>query len=228
VRQPALFAAELFKKSLQRDSLTVLGQPRLATTPPGTVEIASYSRPIDSVLIAMNKESDNLSAENILKIIGAKQHGLPGRTRNGIYVENEFLSSFGIDTSACFIVDGSGVSHYSLLTVDNIMRLLVGMTRRPNPFHLIYASLPIAGVDGTLETRMIGTAAQGNVRGKTGTISGISSLSGYVTSRDGELLAFSMVMENFVQSTRYFQYAQDSICELLARFSRKQSATASR
>ncbi len=228
VRQPALFAAELLKKSLQRDSLTVLGQPRLGTTPPGTVEIASYTHPIDSVLIAMNKKSDNLSAENILKTIGAKGRGLPGRAQNGIYVENEFLSSFGIDTSACFIVDGSGVSHYNLLTVDNIIRLLVAITRRPDPFHLIYASLPIAGVDGTLETRMIGTAAQGNVRGKTGTISGISSLSGYATTRDAELLAFSMVMENFVLPTRYFQFAQDTICELLARFSRKQSASASR
>jgi PBP4 family serine-type D-alanyl-D-alanine carboxypeptidase len=192
------------------------------------VEIASYSRPIDSVLIAMNKKSDNLSAENILKTIGARHRGLPGRAQNGIYVENEFLSSFGIDTSACFIVDGSGVSHYNLLTVDNIIRLLVGITRRPDPFYLIYASLPIAGVDGTLETRMIGTTAQGNARGKTGTLSGISSLSGYVTTRDGELLAFSMVMENFVLPTRYFQFAQDTICELLARFSRKQSASASR
>jgi D-alanyl-D-alanine carboxypeptidase/D-alanyl-D-alanine-endopeptidase (penicillin-binding protein 4) len=228
VRQPALLAAELLKKSLQLDSLTVLGQARLAMAPPGTVEIASCSRPIDSVLIAMNKKSDNLSAENILKTIGAKQRGLPGGAKNGIYVENEFLSSFGIDTSACFIADGSGVSHYNLLTVDNIMRLLVGMTRRPDPFHLIYASLPIAGVDGTLENRMIGTAAQGNVRAKTGTISGTSSLSGYVTTRDGELLACSMVMEHFVLPPRYFQYAQDTICELLARFSRKQSAAASR
>ncbi len=224
---PALHTTELFKSALERDSITVLGRPRLGVTPPGTVEIASLSRPIDSVLIVMNKTSDNLSAENLLKTLGARQRGLPGNARNGIYEENIFLSSFGIDTTACLIVDGSGVSHYNLLTVDDIVRLLVGIARKPNPFHVIYVSLPIAGVDGTLESRMIGTAAQGNVRAKTGTISGVSSLSGYVTTRDGELLAFSMVMENFVLPTRSYQFAQDKICGILARFSRTQTVSAS-
>jgi D-alanyl-D-alanine carboxypeptidase/D-alanyl-D-alanine-endopeptidase (penicillin-binding protein 4) len=176
----------------------------------------------------MNKTSDNLSAENLLKTLGARQKALPGNSQNGVYVENAFLSSFGIDTTSCSIVDGSGVSHYNLLTVDDIVRLLVGIARKPDPFHMIYVSLPIAGIDGTLESRMIGTAAQGNVRAKTGTINGVSSLSGYVTTRDGELLAFSMVMENFVLPTRFYQRAQDRICETLARFSRTRDVSASR
>jgi serine-type D-Ala-D-Ala carboxypeptidase/endopeptidase (penicillin-binding protein 4) len=227
VWQPALYAAELFKESLQRDSVAVLGQIRLGMSPPNAGELASHLWPIDSVLIAMNKNSDNLSAENLLKTVGARQRGIPGTAQNGIYVENEFLSSFGIDTSASSIVDGSGVSHYNLLTVDDVIRLLSGIARRPNPFHVIYESLPIAGVDGTLESRMLGTSAQGDVRGKTGTISGVSSMSGYVTTRDGELLAFSMMMENFVIPTRYYQRAQDRICQLLARFSRKQTVSVS-
>jgi serine-type D-Ala-D-Ala carboxypeptidase/endopeptidase (penicillin-binding protein 4) len=228
VWQPALYTAELFRESLQRDSIAVLGYTRLGTTPLHAVELANHGWPIDSVLITMNKFSDNLSAENLLKTIGARQRGLPGTARNGIYAENEFLSSFGIDTSACSIVDGSGVSHYNLLTVDDITRLLAGIAKRPDPFHVIYASLPVAGIDGTLESRMIGTAAQGTVRAKTGTISGVSAMSGYVTTSDGELLAFSMVMENFVTPTRYYQGAQDRICGLLARFSRKRPASASR
>jgi D-alanyl-D-alanine carboxypeptidase/D-alanyl-D-alanine-endopeptidase (penicillin-binding protein 4) len=227
VWQPALYAAELFKESLQRDSVTVLGQIRLGMSPTNAGELTSHLWPIDSVLIAMNKNSDNLSAENLLKAVGARQRGIPGTAQNGIYVENEFLSSFGIDTSASSIVDGSGVSHYNLLTVDDIIRLLAGIAKRPNPFHVIYESLPIAGVDGTLESRMIGTTAQGTVRAKTGTISGVSAMSGYVTTRDGELLAFSMVMENFVMATRYYQRAQDRICQLLARFSRKQTVSVS-
>lgn len=228
VWQPALFTAELFKESLQRDSIVVLGNARLGFAPPSATQLAEHWWSIDSVLIRMNKVSDNLSAENILKTIGATRRGLPGTAQNGIYVENEFLSSLGIDTTKCSLVDGSGVSHYNLLTVDDILRLLVGIARRPDPFHLIYLSLPIAGVDGTLEFRMKGTLAQGNVRGKTGTINGVSSSSGYLTTRDGELLAFSMMMENFIIPTRYVQFAQDRICELLAGFSRSQPISDSR
>ena len=228
VWRPALFAAELLKESLLRDSIVVSGAARLGTASPRAVELACRWRPIDSVLFTMNKISDNLSAENLLKTIGALQRVIPGSAQNGIYVENEFLKSFGIDTSACSIVDGSGVSHYNLVTVDQIMQVLIGMARRPNPFHLIYTSLPIAGVDGTLQSRMVGTSAQGNVRGKTGTINGVSSLSGYVTTHDGEILAFSMVMENFILPVRSYQLVQDRICELLARFSRKLPLSASR
>ncbi len=228
VWQPALFATELFKESLQRDSIVVLGEARLGSAPPNAVQLGEHLWPIDSVLTRMNKISDNLSAENLLRTIGATRRGLPGSAQNGIYVENEFLSSFGIDTTTCSQVDGSGVSHYSLLTVNDIMRLLLGIARRPDPFHVIYASLPIAGVDGTLEHRMKGTLAQANVRAKTGTISGVSTLSGYVTTRDGELLAFSMMMENFTIPTRNFHRAQDSICELLARFSRTRAVSTSR
>ena len=228
VWQPSMYAAELLKESLRRDSVTVTGGIRIGIVPSGSKEVAHHVRPIDSVIVTMNKISDNLSAENLLKTVGASQRGIPGNAQNGIYVENGFLSSFGIDTSACSIVDGSGVSHYNLISVDDIIRLLVGIARRPNPFRLIYTSMPIAGVDGTLENRMIDAPARGNVRGKTGTINGVSALSGYVTTRDGELLAYSMMMENFVLPTRNYQRAQDTICEILARFSRSQLTSLSR
>ena len=226
VWQPALFAAQLFKEALVRDSILVLGKAVLGITPSETHELAEHQWPIDSVLIHMNKVSDNLSAENLLKTLGAVRRGPPGSAQNGLYVENEFLASLGIDTTTFSVVDGSGVSHYDLLSVDNIIHLLAAIARRPDPFRLIYQSLPIAGVDGTLESRMVGTLAEGNVRAKTGTINGVSSLSGYVRTRDGELLAFSMMMENFILPTRYFRLAQDRICELLAQFSRKPVAVA--
>lgn len=220
IREPARFAAELFQKAMERDSIVIAGNIRLGTTPAYAGRLAEIARPIDSVLVFMNKNSDNLSAENLLKIVGAVRRGVPGSTQNGLYVENEFSSTLGIDTTAWSPVDGSGVSHYNLVTVNDIVRLLAGIARRPHPFHVIYASLPIAGVDGTLATRMRGTAAQGNVRGKSGTINGVSSLSGYVATRDGELLAFSIVMENFVGPLRFFQLAQDRICERLAGLGR--------
>jgi D-alanyl-D-alanine carboxypeptidase/D-alanyl-D-alanine-endopeptidase (penicillin-binding protein 4) len=228
VWRPELFAAQILKESLQRNGIYVFGQPRFGITPETARKVWEKDWPLESVILAMNKVSDNLSAENLLKTIGAQERGLPGSARNGIYVVNSFLASCGLDTTGHSIADGSGVSHYNLVTGDEVLRLLTVVARSPEIFPVLYASLPIAGVDGTLENRMIGTAAAGNLRAKTGTLSGVSSLSGYVTTRDGELLVFSMMMQNFVIPTRYYHSAQDRIGALLAQFSRKSSAAASR
>ena len=118
------------------------------------------------------------------------------------------------------MADGSGLSFYDLLTTGMIIQLLEGMTRQEDIFPLFCQSLPIAGVDGTLRNRMKRTPAEGNLRAKTGTISGVSSLSGYVQTLDGEMIVFAMTMQNFIYPTRLYQRAQDKIGALLAGFSR--------
>ena len=228
VWKPELYAAQLLKESLQRNGIAVYGQPAVGVTPVTAQPLCERDRPLDSVVVEMNKISDNLSAENILKTLGAQKRGLPGTAENGISVVNGFLSTLGIDTTAHWIADGSGVSHYTLVTVDEIVKLLAAVKKDPEIFPVFYGSLPIAGVDGTLQHRMIGTDAADNLRGKTGTLSGVSSLSGYVNTRDGETLAFSVQMQNFVAPTRFFQLDQDRIGELLARFSRKRAVAESR
>jgi D-alanyl-D-alanine carboxypeptidase/D-alanyl-D-alanine-endopeptidase (penicillin-binding protein 4) len=171
--------------------------------------------------VNLNKVSDNLSAENTLKTLAAIKRGVPGTAVSGIYVVNEFLATLGIDTTGYLMVDGSGVSHYNLLTTEMLIQLLRGMYNRHDLFSLFYESLPIAGVDGTLRGRMKAMAAEGNVRAKTGTISGVSSLSGYVKSRENEMLAFSIMMQNFIKPNQLYREAQDRIANLLARFSRR-------
>jgi D-alanyl-D-alanine carboxypeptidase/D-alanyl-D-alanine-endopeptidase (penicillin-binding protein 4) len=132
----------------------------------------------------------------------------------------DFLSRVGIDTAKILNVDGSGLSYYNLLTAKAITQLLESMTHQREIFPLFYASLPIAGVDGTLRNRMKGTPAEGNVRAKTGSLSSVSSLSGYATTADGERLAFSILMQNFIYPMKLYQQAQDRIAVLLASFSR--------
>jgi len=148
------------------------------------------------------------------------KRGTPASAQGGIYVINEFLNSLGIDTTRYHIADGSGVSSYNLLTAEMIAQLLGSMAKRDSIFPLFYESLPIAGIDGTLQQRMKGTPAEGNLRAKTGTISAVSSLSGYVRTLDDEQLVFSMFMQNFIYPTRLYQQAQDKIGALLASFSR--------
>ncbi|MCX6135438.1 MAG: D-alanyl-D-alanine carboxypeptidase/D-alanyl-D-alanine-endopeptidase [Ignavibacteriales bacterium] len=220
VWKPELYAATLFTEALQRKGIQVGKAPSAGTAPTTSTEIAALSHGIDSTIVNMNKVSDNLSAEMLLKTLGTTSGGTPGSAQGGAYVAHRFLSSLGIDTATFNIADGSGLSYHDLLTAEMLCQLLEGMSLQKELFPLFRASLPIAGVDGTLRNRMKKTPAEGNLRAKTGTISGVSSLSGYVQTLDGEVLAFSMTMQNFIFPTRLYQRAQDRIGALLAGFSR--------
>ena len=220
VWKPELYAARLLTEALWRDSVLIETEPVISVTPATARELAVHYQGLDSMVVNLNKSSDNLSAELTLKTLCAVRRGIPASVEGGVYLINEFLDSLGIDTTKYFIADGSGLSFHNLLTAEMITQLLTAMTDRADIFPLFYESLPIAGVDGTIRSRMKGTLAEGNLRAKTGTISGVSSLSGYVTTLDGERLVFSMSMQNFIYPTRLYQQAQDSIGALLAGFSR--------
>lgn len=220
VWKPELYTTTLFQEALQQRGVTVEKEPSIGLAPPNARQIATHSRNLDSAIINLNKTSDNLTAEMILKTLGAVTSGTPGSAQAGIYAVLQFLTSFGIDTTKFHIADGSGVSSYNLLTAEMIVQLLEGVSHQKAVFPTYYASLPVAGVDGTLGDRMKRTPAEGNLRAKTGTISGVSSLSGFVHTLDGEMLAFSMSMQNFIYPTRLYRAAQDSIGALLAGFSR--------
>ncbi len=223
VWKPELYAATLLKEALVRQGVAVHGTVRSASTPEGTHELVVHRRGLDSMVVNLNKISDNLAAENTLKTIGAERRGAPGSALSGLYEMRAFLSTIGIDTTRFQIVDGSGLSYYNLLSADMLVQLLRAMAQRPEWFPLYYASLPIAGVDGTLRTRMRGTLAENNLRAKTGSIGGVSTLSGYVTTRDGERLVFSILMQNFIGGNRAYRDAQDRIGALLASFSHRRA-----
>jgi PBP4 family serine-type D-alanyl-D-alanine carboxypeptidase len=219
VWKPELYTATLFTEALQRNGISVAKAPAQGQVPARGREIAVHFQRIDSTIVNMNKVSDNLTAEMLLKILDAVSNSVPGRFEGGIFVINQFLSTMGIDTMKYRIADGSGLSYYNLITAEMIVQLLEGMQHQTDVFPLFYESLPIAGVDGTIHNRMKKTPAEGNLRAKTGTISGVSSLSGYVQTLDGERLIFSMSMQNFIYPTRFYQRAQDKIGAILAGFS---------
>jgi D-alanyl-D-alanine carboxypeptidase/D-alanyl-D-alanine-endopeptidase (penicillin-binding protein 4) len=220
VLNPEIYFLTLAKEELRRQGIELDGAITVDSLPSNAALLAAHAQPMDSMIVFLNKVSDNLSAENLLKIIGAEEYGIPGTTQHGISTVKRILREFGIDSTKFLMVDGSGVSHYDLLTPEIYIKLLTGMYHEKNLFDLYYASLPIAGVDGTLSDRMSGTPAQNNVHAKTGSISGVSTLSGYVHTADNELLAFSIMMQNFIGSDSLYHAAQDSIAATMASFHR--------
>jgi len=193
----------------------------LDTVPRGAPEIARRSHRLDSVLTYMNTVSDNLSAENVLKTIAAERIGIPGSAAGGAEIVRRFLAETGIDTSRIVIADGSGVSRYNLTSASAITTLLASMKRRTDLFRSWYQTLPAAGVSGTISGRMRGTPAEGNLRAKTGTLEGVSSLSGYVTTAEGEELAFSILMQQYPARAREYRRVQDRIGAFLAGLKRR-------
>ena len=219
---PELYAGQLLKERLALAGISVTGGVARGRLPAGAREHIWHVWGMDSMVINLNKVSDNLSAEMVLKTSAAALDSPPGSSRSGVWAVNRFLASCGIDTTNHAMVDGSGLSHYNLLRVNLLVDLLTAMYANTDVFPLYYTSLPIGGVDGTLERRMLGTLAEGNVHAKTGSISGVSSLSGYVTTRDGEMLIFGMTMQDFILPSRAYRDAQDKICGILAEFRRRE------
>jgi D-alanyl-D-alanine carboxypeptidase/D-alanyl-D-alanine-endopeptidase (penicillin-binding protein 4) len=172
------------------------------------------SPPLRDVLPALQKPSQNQIAEVLLKTLGAERAGV-GSADSGRRVIESQLVAWGADPEGFAVRDGSGLSRHDYVSPETIVRVLDAMRRDPS-FAVFYDALPVAGVDGTIAGRMRGTPAQGNVHAKTGFVDKARSLSGYVTSADGELLIFSLLCNNWTTPVRAVERVQDEIAVRLA------------
>jgi D-alanyl-D-alanine carboxypeptidase/D-alanyl-D-alanine-endopeptidase (penicillin-binding protein 4) len=167
----------------------------------------------------MMKDSQNLYAETLLKTIGIR-NGV-GTAAAGREAVVAMLQKWGVGAGDVVVADGSGLSRYNLVTPHALVRILASVhqdARQREPF---MASLPIAGRDGTLASRMRGTHAEGNARAKTGSLSNARALSGYVQTADGEPLVFSLLANNFGVSADIIDRTMDAIVVRLAEFARR-------
>jgi D-alanyl-D-alanine carboxypeptidase/D-alanyl-D-alanine-endopeptidase (penicillin-binding protein 4) len=167
------------------------------------------------------KVSQNLYAETLLKAIGASRGGL-GTTEGGRAATRALFSSWGIDEGSYIQMDGSGLSRYDFVTPDVLVTILAHLYADPRHRDAFMASLPVAGKDGTVSSRLKKTRAEGNAALKTGTIANVRSLSGYVRTRDGEVLAFSILANNFAIPAATVNWITDLAVETLANFTRHQ------
>lgn len=172
------------------------------------------SPPLRDVMPAFEKPSQNQVAEILLKTLGLER-GTGGTAYAGRKVVEAQLLAWGAQPDGFAVRDGSGLSRHDFVTPETIIRVLDAM-RRDTAFTVFYDALPIAGVDGTIGGRMKGTAAAGNVHAKTGFIDKARSLSGYVTTADGQMLLFSMLCNNWTASVRAVEQVQDRVAAMLA------------
>ena len=173
------------------------------------------SAPLKEILPAIMKPSQNQIAEVFLRTLGLERAGV-GTADSGRRVVERQFAAWKIPPDAFVVRDGSGLSRSDLISPEAIVSILEVMRHSPN-FQVFYDALPIAGVDGTIRTRMRDTPAQGNLHAKTGTLSMVRSLSGYVRTADGRLLEFSMLCNNWTTPQASVDRVQDAIGSALAR-----------
>lgn len=217
VEDPARYAATVFAEILEDKGVRVAGG--IATSsdplPVGARVLAAHdSAPLGEILKGINKPSQNLRTEMLLRLLGARVKGT-GTVEAGHGAVLDFLRRVGVSPQAWSLQDGSGLSRSDLVSPHEMVSLLAAMDRHRYGA-AFKESLPIAGVDGTLEHRMRGTTAQGRVVAKTGTIRHVNALDGYAATRAGERLAFAIVVNHYTGDAKEATGAIDQIVNILA------------
>ncbi len=195
VTDPTAFTAGAVAAELGRQGIVLKGGIRRAATPPEAKLLArNLSPPLSEVVRGLNKFSNNFVAEQVLKTMGAEAHGAPGTAEKGLRVVRDFLISIGVSAEEIALADGSGLSRMNRASARSLATLLEAAH---NDFRLrpeFMASLAVFGVDGTVQKRRRRGVDSRRVRVKTGVLNGVRAFSGYAAARNGEILAFSVLM----------------------------------
>jgi D-alanyl-D-alanine carboxypeptidase/D-alanyl-D-alanine-endopeptidase (penicillin-binding protein 4) len=228
VADPTLYFTHAFVLAMIERGIAVRGlpvalpEPRNILAPiPRTVLVESQSPPLRAIATTMMKVSQNLYAETLLKAVGAVKSGGTGSADAGVAAAREIFTGWSILPGTYVQADGSGLSRYDFVTADMIATLLERMHKDPRHHDAFVATLPIAGKDGTISTRMRNTRAEGNALAKTGSISNVRALSGYVKTRDGDTLVFSILANSFTIPSATVNWIADLAVERLANFTRR-------
>lgn len=222
VDDPARYAAAALGEALARRGIFIRGRPRAghASTPgmdtPPAVELGYRLSPaLVEILRVVNKESQNLHAELVLRAV-ARVCGGSGTRGAALEQMRRFLEEVGLPAGVCRLEDGSGLSRRNLVTPRALTQLLVFMYN--GPYRDIWTGLlPVGGEDGTLQDRFRGIPEGRNIRAKTGTLATSSALSGYAETPSGRVLAFSILVNNHAADTSEVRRLIDRISIVIAQ-----------
>lgn len=220
VFDPTELAISVFEQALKDEGIKLIGNGSVkkgVTPDNATVLTSKESMPLHEILVVFMKLSNNGHGELFTKEMGQVVHG-EGSWSKGLQVITSVIGDYGANTDTINLRDGSGMSHQTHIPAEEISQILYGI-QDASWFPYLEESLPVAGIDerfvgGTLRYRMLDESTKGNVKAKTGSLTGVSTLSGYVTAADGEELIFSIMMNNFISGS--MTQIQDVIATVLA------------
>ena len=207
--------ANCLVQMLDKDSIFVDGPSTTGTLPKDALLLCSRSHKLVDVLEPMMKNSDNLYAESMFYQLGAATGASPAKASHGRQMILKTLQKAGV-TGQYKIADGSGLSLYNYVTPELLAKLLIYAYRKSAIIRNLYVSLPIAGEDGTLKKRMKDSPAHLNVRAKTGTVTGVSSLAGYALASNNHMLVFSIINQGIMKADDGRNF-QDKVCKALCK-----------
>src|SRR5205809_5458665 len=238
IEDPAEFAATVFRQLLESRGIAVYGKQRTRHTELASLSTFSVtalaparggdetshgfqtqslvlasndSKPLIEDLRVINKVSQNLHAEILLRLLG-REKGTAGTVEGGLEVLRGFLNQAGVPNDQYVFYDGSGLSRQNLVTPHAVVQLLRYAALQPWGASF-RDTLPVSGIDGSLSDRFKSLDLQGRIYAKTGALGGVKSLSGYVTTKHGEQFAFSILTNNFNLPTKRVTDAIDSVVE---------------
>lgn len=223
VWEPTQLVANLFEHALAQQGITVLGRRVMGGASPvaATVLAEHQSAPLQELITPLLKLSNNNMSEALLKAMG-RQTANSGTAAAGVVAVAGFLKRQGLDTTALRQVDGSGLSRQNLVSSQTLTDLLLVARKQPW-FNAWYNALPIAGntdrmTGGSLSYRLRGTPAENNLHAKTGSMGGVSSLSGYLNDAHGRTLVFSMLSNNYVVAGAQVKALENRVAVALSRW----------
>jgi len=205
-----IFTEELARAGINLEGISIQED----RTPVNAHLVATCEHNIVQVMEHMMKDSDNFYAESMFYQTAASANSGLARAKDARSITRRLINKLGLTPEAYRIADGSGLSLYNYVSAELLCTLLRYAWNTPVIRNALVPTLPIAGVDGTLEKRMRRTKAQGNVKAKTGTVSGISSLAGYCTTADGRDLCFVIINQGVMRQSMGRNF-QDRVCVAL-------------
>jgi D-alanyl-D-alanine carboxypeptidase/D-alanyl-D-alanine-endopeptidase (penicillin-binding protein 4) len=223
VWEPTQLVANLFEQALAQQGIKVVGRRVFGGASPATARLLAehQSAPLQALITPLLKLSNNNMSEALLKAMGRKTANA-GTAQAGVAAVAAFMKRQGMDPATLIQVDGSGLSRRNLVSSQSLADLLLATARQPW-FDAWYKALPIAGnadrmTGGSLRYRLRGTAAENNLHGKTGSMAGVSSLSGYITDAEGRRLVFSIISNNYVSDAAPIRALENRLAVALAHW----------
>ena len=220
IHNPSLYFIDTFKRYLQLMGIRVEGQLLVSDEPMdwsnrSLTEIDRHrSKPLHTMVNRLNRESDNHYAEMLLKTMVAEEFGIPGSTELGLEMVKEFMNEHGFDTTAVELRDASGMAPATLVKTSDLNSFLTDIQDEPY-FDLYYNSLSVAAQNGTLKNRFYNSNIANNFYGKSGFMSGVRSLSGYLTTESGERVIVTIATNNYTIKTAAVDWVHQQILDYL-------------